>query len=199
MIIPKPQRLSLWDNWGDESGCDDGHWHAHRRGLPWGLAEVVGTVQQVHCSRRRLLRRELEFHVRTIKKSAHTKKRLETYLMNLVNMNVYISLFMYTIILCPTVHMNGCTFVWMHLSIYLSVYLSVYIYILYICMYVCMYVCIYVCILYINYYICIYIYKYTFHLTIYLPIYQHIYIERLVGVYIYIYIYIYIYMYVYYI
>ena len=27
------------------------------RGLPWGLPEVVGTVHQVHCSRRRLLRR----------------------------------------------------------------------------------------------------------------------------------------------
>ena len=35
---------------------------------------VVGTVQQVHCSRRRLLRRGLEFHVCTINKSAHTKK-----------------------------------------------------------------------------------------------------------------------------
>ena len=48
-------------------------WHAHTRGLPWGLPEVVGTVQ-VHCSRRRLLRRGLEFHVCTINKSAHTKK-----------------------------------------------------------------------------------------------------------------------------
>ena len=35
--------------------------------------EFVGTVQ-VHCSRRRLLRRGLEFHVYTINKSAHTKK-----------------------------------------------------------------------------------------------------------------------------
>ena len=33
----------------------------------------VGTVQ-VHCSRRGLLRRWLEFHVCTINKSAHTKK-----------------------------------------------------------------------------------------------------------------------------
>ena len=38
------------------------------------LPEVVGTVQQVHFSRRRLLRRGLEFHVCTINKSAHTKK-----------------------------------------------------------------------------------------------------------------------------
>ena len=39
-----------------------------------GLPEIVGMVQQVHCSRRRLLRRELEFHVCTINKRAHTKK-----------------------------------------------------------------------------------------------------------------------------
>ena len=44
------------------------------RGLPWGLPEVVVTVQQVHCSRRRSLRRGLEFHVCTINKSTHTKK-----------------------------------------------------------------------------------------------------------------------------
>ena len=44
------------------------------RGLPWGFPEVAGTVQQVHCSRRRLLRRGLEFHACTINKSVHTKK-----------------------------------------------------------------------------------------------------------------------------
>ena len=49
-----------------------------------GLPEVVGTVQQVHCSRRRLLRRGLEFHECTINKSAHPKKSLETCLMILV-------------------------------------------------------------------------------------------------------------------
>ena len=64
----------LCDNWVDERGCDEGHWHAHTRGLPWGLPEVVGTVEQVHCSRKRLLRRGLEFHVCTINKNAHTKK-----------------------------------------------------------------------------------------------------------------------------
>ena len=54
-------------------GCDEGHWHAHTRGLPWGYPEVVGTIQQVHFSRRRLLLRGLEFHVSTINKSAHMK------------------------------------------------------------------------------------------------------------------------------
>ena len=38
----------------------------------------------MHCSRRRLIRRGLEFHVCTINKSAHTEKSLETYLMMFV-------------------------------------------------------------------------------------------------------------------
>ena len=59
---------------GDERGCDEGHWHAHTRGPPWGLSEVVWTLQQVHCSRRRLLRLGLELHVCTINKIAHRKK-----------------------------------------------------------------------------------------------------------------------------
>ena len=42
--------------------------------ITWNLPEVVGTVEEVHCSRRRLLRRGVEFHVCTINKSAHTKK-----------------------------------------------------------------------------------------------------------------------------
>ena len=42
--------------------------------LPWGLPEVVKTVQQAHCSRGRLLRGGLEFYVCTITKSAHMKK-----------------------------------------------------------------------------------------------------------------------------
>ena len=53
------QRLSLWDNWEDERGCDEVHWYPLTRRLPWGLPEVVGTVKQVHFSRRRLLWRWL--------------------------------------------------------------------------------------------------------------------------------------------
>ena len=74
LVIPLAQRLSLWDNWEDERGCGEGHRHTHTRRLPWGHPEVVGTVQ-VHCSRRRLLRRRLEFHVCTINKSTHTKRK----------------------------------------------------------------------------------------------------------------------------
>ena len=84
LVFPQAQRLSLWDNWGDKRGCDEGHWHAHTRGLRWGLAEVVITVQQVHCSRTKLLRRGLEFHMCTINKSAYKEKSLETVLMILV-------------------------------------------------------------------------------------------------------------------
>ena len=47
---------------------------SHTRGLPWGLVEVVGTVQQVHYSRKRLLRMGLEFHVCTINKMTIRKK-----------------------------------------------------------------------------------------------------------------------------
>ena len=69
MVFPSGQCTSP-----QQRGCDDGHWYDHTRGLPWGLPEVFGMVQQVHCSRRRLLRRRLEFHVCTINKSAHTRK-----------------------------------------------------------------------------------------------------------------------------
>ena len=55
------------------------HWHDHTRWLPWGLREVVEMVQKVHCSRRRLLQRVLEFHVCTINESAHTKKSVNLY------------------------------------------------------------------------------------------------------------------------
>ena len=73
-LFPKLRRLSLWDNWRDERGCDEGHWHSQTRGLPLDLPKFVGTVQQVHQSRRIIRRRELELHVYTINKSTHTKK-----------------------------------------------------------------------------------------------------------------------------
>ena len=80
--------------------------NAHTRGLPWGPPEVVGTAsevvwtaQQVHCSRRRLLRRGLEFHLCTINRSAHTKKNLETYFMNLIYIyTLWLYLYIYIIV-----------------------------------------------------------------------------------------------------
>ena len=72
-LFPK-LRGCLGDNKGGEWGCDEGHWHAHTRGLLWGLPEFVGTAQQVHCSQRGLLQSGLEFHVYAINKSALTKK-----------------------------------------------------------------------------------------------------------------------------
>ena len=74
LVIPEAHWLLLWDNWGDERGCDEGHWHAHTRGLPWGLSDVVGTAQQLYCSRRKLIRKGPEFHVCTINKTAYMKK-----------------------------------------------------------------------------------------------------------------------------
>ena len=67
----KNERLSLWYNWGDERDCDEGHWHAHTRGLPWGLPEVVGTYIAAGGD---YFEKKLEFYVCTINKSAQTKK-----------------------------------------------------------------------------------------------------------------------------
>ena len=78
-LFPKLRGCLLWDNWRDERSCDEGLWHTHTRRLPWGLQDVFGRTQ-VHCIRRRLLRRGLEFHVYTINKSAHTKKVWELIL-----------------------------------------------------------------------------------------------------------------------
>ena len=82
--------------------------HAHTRGLRWGLREVVGTVQQVHCSRSRLLQRGLEFHVCTINKGAHTKKSLETYLMILIYIYIYIYMFV-CVCVCESLDINNKT------------------------------------------------------------------------------------------
>ena len=73
-LFPKPRGCRYETIEGDERGCDEGHWHPNTRGLWWGLLEVVGTVKQAHCNRRKLLWRRLEFHVCIINKSAHTKK-----------------------------------------------------------------------------------------------------------------------------
>ena len=67
----------------------------------WDLPEVVGTVQQVHCSRRRLLRRGLEFHVCTINKSAHTKKYVNLF--NDPRIYIYIYIYIHTFI-CTLTH-----------------------------------------------------------------------------------------------
>ena len=122
LVIPKAQRLSLWENWGDERGCDEGHWHAHTRGLPWGHPEVVGTVEQVHCSRRRLLRRGLEFHVCTINKIAHTKKSG-----NLFNAPRRYFCVEYRIVFIINKRFQRCNYI--HLYTHTHIYIYIYIYI----------------------------------------------------------------------
>ena len=47
--------------------------HSQKR-TSMNFPEVVGTVQQVHFSRRKLIQRGLEIHVCTINRRAHTKK-----------------------------------------------------------------------------------------------------------------------------
>ena len=44
-----------WDNWGDERGCDEGHWHAHTRGLvihPYHPTLLVGLLGCILCQHR---------------------------------------------------------------------------------------------------------------------------------------------------
>ena len=71
--------------------------------------------QQVHCSRRRLLQRGLEFHVCAINKSAHTKK-------------------VWKLIVC-----SSYIYIYMCVCVCACVYVVV---IIYIYMYECMYVCV---------------------------------------------------------
>ena len=70
-------------------------------------SKVVGTVQ-VHCSRRRLLGRGLEFHACTINKSAQTKKVWKTYLIILMwhNVNIF-NVYLIDICLRIIVSTNG--------------------------------------------------------------------------------------------
>ena len=84
------QRLSSWDNWWDERGYVEGHWHAHTRGLPWGFPEVVGTAQQVHCSWRDYFEWDKSFMCVLSVKVAY-EKCLETYrMLHLVYIYIYI-------------------------------------------------------------------------------------------------------------
>ena len=78
------RQLRRWNRlWRRSLKCSD-------KKTSMGLPKVVGTVQQEHCSRRRLLRRGL---VCIINKSAHTKKSPETYLMILVYIYIYIYIY----------------------------------------------------------------------------------------------------------
>ena len=113
------------------------HWHAHTRGLPWGLPEVVGMVQQVHCSRWRLLRRGLEFHECTINKSAHTKKVWKTYLMIIIYMYMvlYVHIYIYIYI---DMYLFINVYIRIHIYVYKYIYVSIYEYV-YMCMYIYMF------------------------------------------------------------
>ena len=59
----------------------------------WGLPEVVGTVQQVHYSRRRLLRRGLEFHMSLNKIYIYIYKYIYIYIYMSINKYIYIYIY----------------------------------------------------------------------------------------------------------
>ena len=87
-----------------------------QEGLPWGLLEVVGTVEQGNCSRRRLLRRGLEFHACTINKSAHTKKK---------SGNLFNDLRIYYIYIYIHVNVQAHTHTHTHTHIYIYTYIYI--------------------------------------------------------------------------
>ena len=80
-------------------------------------SEVVGTVQ-VHCSRRTLLRRGLEFHVCTINKSTHMKNSG-----NIVNdPRIYIYIYIYVIIYsCPYLYLSLCIYIYIYIWLHVGV------------------------------------------------------------------------------
>ena len=103
-ILVTDYLIKMGINKGDERGCNEDHLHAQTIGLPSTLPEVVETVQQVHCSRRRLLRRGLEFHVCTAIKVPIQKKSGN--------------------VLCAP-----CIFLYIYLHIYTYVYVFLYLYV----------------------------------------------------------------------
>ena len=80
---------------------------SHKR-TSMGPSRSCCTVEQVHCSRRRLIRSELEFHMYSFDKSGHTKKVWKLYLWSSY---VYIYIYIY-------------------IYIYMYIYIYIYIYIL---------------------------------------------------------------------
>ena len=101
---------------------------SHTRWLPWGLSEVVGTVPEVHCNRRRLLRRGLEFHVFTINKSAHTKKFIwwSSYIYIYIYISSYIYIYIYIymcvcvcVCVCVCISLNNIDMFCLHTFVYI--------------------------------------------------------------------------------
>ena len=79
--------------------------------------KLLWTVQQVHCSWRRLLRRGLKFHVCTINKSAYTKMSGNLFNDPRVYIYIYINSIMFWqifvfIILLGSFHFSGQVVLW---------------------------------------------------------------------------------------
>ena len=88
----------------------------------------------MHCNRRRLLRRGLEFHVCTINKSAHTKK-VSKLIVCTSYIYIYVCMYVY-IYVCVYI----CTYVYMYACIYIYIYMCV-------CVCVCVCECVCVCVI----------------------------------------------------
>ena len=106
-------------------------WHAHTRWLRWSLPEDIWRVKKVHCNRRRLLRRGLEFHVCTINKCAHTKKSENILWTSYIS--IYLSIYLRWFIcislsVCPLDHRSLSIYIYIYIPVdlYASVYRSVY-------------------------------------------------------------------------
>ena len=61
------------------------------------LQNLLERYNKCTAAKRKLLGRRLEFYVCTINKSAHTKKRMETYLIILVYIYIYIYIYIYSL------------------------------------------------------------------------------------------------------
>ena len=59
----------------DERSWDEGHWHAHTKGLPWGLCRSCWNGTSA-LKPERITSKGSRFYARTINKSAHTKKKV---------------------------------------------------------------------------------------------------------------------------
>ena len=102
--------------------------------LPWGLPEVIGMVEQVHCSLGEIIWKGTRVSCVYYQYKCPNEQSLETYLMILVYMYIYNFI---------------CICVYIYLSMYIYIFIYVYIY-----MCVNTYICIY--------YACEYIYVHIY-------------------------------------
>ena len=112
----------------------------HKR-TSMGPFRSVGTVQQLHCSRRIFFGRGLEFHVCTLSKGAHTKK-IWKLIVCASYTYIYIYIYIYKFAYFSD---NEIVWRWNNKIIYIYIYMSVSV-----CVCMCVCVCVCVCVCFIN-------------------------------------------------